>query len=349
MAGTVEGPLVIADISGYTAFIADTELEHSREILTELLETIITSMNGQLRVAQLEGDAVCFVGTATEPELHGWLEECFLGFHRRLRDIKTATTCTCRACSTVGALTLKLVAHHGAYSWHRVGAAEQLVGTPVNAVHRLLKNQVPSHEYLLVSDAVLTRLAPEAQALFTRHTETYEHVGEISGGYRDLAPLRAQAARPERGPVTDDEAKLADSFPVVGTPADAWWVISDPIARSRWMQQRNVELRPGARGHLLGAEYHCHHGKNKTTVFRVIDAEEPRVMTVSCPVAPGVTLYATSTVVTADTQTRIEQRMTWQSNGGLTGRIGEAVTGLMMRYYLPGWRSRIQDLVARRA
>lgn len=108
MTGTVEGPLVIADISGYTAFIADTELEHSREILTELLETIITSMNGQLRVAQLEGDAVCFVGTATEPELHGCLEGCFLGFHRRLRDIKTATTCTRRACSTVGALTLKL-------------------------------------------------------------------------------------------------------------------------------------------------------------------------------------------------------------------------------------------------
>lgn len=347
MSGTVEGPLVIADISGYTAFIADTELEHSREILSELLETLIVAMP-QLRVAQLEGDAVCFVGGVTGTALLGWIEECFLGFHRRLRDIKTASTCTCRACSTVGGLTLKLVAHHGEYSWHRVGAVEQLVGTPVNVVHRLLKNHIPSHEYLFATDAVLARLTDDARAQFVPHAESYEHVGEIRGGYRDLAPLRTIAARPERGPVTAAESKLGDRFTIVGTPEDAWWVLSDPVARAHWMEQPHVELKPGARGHLLGAEYHCHHGKDKVTVFRVIDAQEPDVMTVSCEVAPGVTLYATSTVIAGAPATQLALRMLWQGQGGVRGRIGETVTAGMMRFYVPRWRRRMQALIADR-
>ncbi len=33
--------LVLADISGYTSFLTQTELDHSNEILTDLLETIL--------------------------------------------------------------------------------------------------------------------------------------------------------------------------------------------------------------------------------------------------------------------------------------------------------------------
>jgi hypothetical protein len=38
---TQHGYLVLADISGYTSFVAKTELEHSHEILTELLELLV--------------------------------------------------------------------------------------------------------------------------------------------------------------------------------------------------------------------------------------------------------------------------------------------------------------------
>ncbi len=39
---TQHGYLVLADISGYTSFLAKTELEHAHEILTELLNLIVT-------------------------------------------------------------------------------------------------------------------------------------------------------------------------------------------------------------------------------------------------------------------------------------------------------------------
>ena len=35
------GYLVLADISGYTAYLAGVELDHAHEILSDLLETIV--------------------------------------------------------------------------------------------------------------------------------------------------------------------------------------------------------------------------------------------------------------------------------------------------------------------
>src|SRR5258706_14879274 len=80
---TVEGPLVLADISGYTKFIAATELEHSDVLVRRMLNTIVASLKGRLEMAQLEGDAVFFVGEGVPPELIQWLEGAHLTVHPR--------------------------------------------------------------------------------------------------------------------------------------------------------------------------------------------------------------------------------------------------------------------------
>jgi len=49
---------VLADISGYTAFLTKAELEHAQEILTDLLETIIGRFQSLLIIHKIEGDAV---------------------------------------------------------------------------------------------------------------------------------------------------------------------------------------------------------------------------------------------------------------------------------------------------
>jgi len=49
----------MADISGYTAFVAGTEQDHSQEILAELMEAISRSFGGKLTIDQVEGDALC--------------------------------------------------------------------------------------------------------------------------------------------------------------------------------------------------------------------------------------------------------------------------------------------------
>src|SRR5258706_14946440 len=90
---TVEGPLVLADISGYTKFIAATQLEHSDVLVRRMLSTIVASLKGRLEMAQLEGDAVFFVGEGVPPELIHWLEDSYLTFHGRMRRVPRPPPC----------------------------------------------------------------------------------------------------------------------------------------------------------------------------------------------------------------------------------------------------------------
>ena len=53
---TQHGHLLLADISGYTSYAASTELTHSQEILTELLETIIEKFKPLMTFSKPESD-----------------------------------------------------------------------------------------------------------------------------------------------------------------------------------------------------------------------------------------------------------------------------------------------------
>ncbi len=57
--------LAIADITGYTRFLAGSELDHAQDILADLLNSVVASLRPTLRLAKLEGDAV-FVYAMTE-------------------------------------------------------------------------------------------------------------------------------------------------------------------------------------------------------------------------------------------------------------------------------------------
>lgn len=187
---TVAGPLVLADISGYTKFIAATELEHSDVLVRRMLSTIVASLKGHLEMAQLEGDAVFFVGAGVAPELIQWLEGSYLTFHRRMGTFLARRQCSCDACARAPELTLKFIAHYGRYSRQRIGETGQVHGVDVIVPHRLAKNSVPSHEYILATRDLLERLPEEQRAAFTPHTEDADGFGQIAAGYRDLASLR---------------------------------------------------------------------------------------------------------------------------------------------------------------
>jgi hypothetical protein len=187
---TVEGPLVLADISGYTRFIAQTELEHSDVVVKRMLNTIVASFSGRLQMAQLEGDGVFFVGEGMPPHLIQWLEESYLTFHRRMRTFLARRQCSCDACARAPELTLKLIAHFGRYSRQRVGETGQVHGVDVIVPHRLAKNSVPSREYILATSDLLEQLPAAQRDSFIPHTEVMSDLGGITVGYRDLASLR---------------------------------------------------------------------------------------------------------------------------------------------------------------
>jgi hypothetical protein len=58
----MRGQLVIADISGYTRFLTDSELDHANGIVADLLNSIVDAMQTPLAVSNIEGDAVFMYG-----------------------------------------------------------------------------------------------------------------------------------------------------------------------------------------------------------------------------------------------------------------------------------------------
>ena len=307
--GTNSGHLVLADISGYTAFVADTELEHSREILNELLETLVRGLAQHLRIGQIEGDAMFALGESVPADPQAWLEDVFIRFHRHLNAIKRVSTCPCRACVSVGGLTLKFICHWGEYLPQSFLGKETFVGNAVNQVHRLLKNKVPSREYLLVTRETLEHFPPAMRGRFTPHREEYD-LGAVECGWMDLSPLR-------RDPRTDEVVKVVDadgaelSFEhLYEAPVDRLWaLLTDPSARTRWMggDVQRVDYEPGARHTMVGGEYHCIHGQGESQTFRIMEAKRPAQLPTAMQFGPAL-VWNTVTLEDLGGRTKLASR-----------------------------------------
>jgi hypothetical protein len=48
---------VIADISGYTSFLAGVELDHAHDIIADVMDTVVRRLRPAFRLAKFEGDA----------------------------------------------------------------------------------------------------------------------------------------------------------------------------------------------------------------------------------------------------------------------------------------------------
>ena len=193
---TDDGILVLADISGFTEFITATELEHGPQITGALLEVVMRRLSPPLEIQEVEGDAVFAVGSdgAVEPpaRLLDVLDDAFVAFKALQRKLAADHSCSCRACSSIGTLDLKIVAHHGRFLRQLVGGRGQIAGADVILTHRLLKNGLgPRRAYLLLTEAALRWLALDmAGANLTTHIERYEHLGDVRCFVRDLRGAR---------------------------------------------------------------------------------------------------------------------------------------------------------------
>jgi len=96
------GFLVLADISGFTAFVTETELEHGSAIIGALLEAVMVGLAPPLEIQEVEGDAIFAVGAdsrlAGPGALLDALDSAFAGFRERRRELSGDESCACGAC-----------------------------------------------------------------------------------------------------------------------------------------------------------------------------------------------------------------------------------------------------------
>ena len=273
--------LVIADISGYTGFLAGAELDHAQDILADLIGTVVGAFRPAFKLAKLEGDAAfvyAIAPTVDAAQLQDTIEHCYFAFRRRLRDVRQASTCECNACILVPNLDLKVVAHHGRIVRQRIASWEELVGSDVIVVHRLLKNHVeestgfPAYALYTAGCVEAMGLTDPAAAGLVEHREAFEGVGEVVGWVRDLHAAWADEEERARIVVSPKDSAHVVEAVVDAPPAVAWDWITSPARRLQWQYGitgfETVAGTPGRRG--AGTVNHCIHGKD-AIVEEVLD------------------------------------------------------------------------------
>ena len=263
--------LLIADISGYTGYLAGVELDHAQDILADLMDTIVGALRPPFHLSKLEGDAA-FVYLASS-DLDGSLlqdivEATYFTFRRRLRDIKQASVCECDACRQIPSLDLKFVAHFGQIAKQAMSGQEELIGRDVILIHRLLKNNVEAvlgdRPYVLYTDALTQRagIDPQAQGLIA-HRESIDIIGEVRCWLRDLdAAWKAEQER-SRMEVNPSDAIATFTIDVAAARPTTWEFLTMPGHRAIWtagstgVEENAVNGRRGP-----GTITHCMHGKD---------------------------------------------------------------------------------------
>ena len=270
---------LIADISGYTSYLAGVELDHAQDILADLIGTVVTALRPNFRLAKLEGDAA-FTFALTEKVdgslLLDTIERCYFGFRRRRRDVRQATSCECNACVRIPDLNLKFVVHHGRAIRQKVAGREELLGSDVIVAHRLLKNDVIErtgvNAYALITQQCVDASDLEPAELGMQPiTETYEVIGEVTAWVHDLERRWAEEDSRDRVRVTGPDAALTVSVATKAPPQVLWEFVTAPGRRVAWsagVTDVIVDARGGRRG--VGATNHCMHGK-AATVEEILD------------------------------------------------------------------------------
>jgi hypothetical protein len=263
---------LIADISGYTGYLADVELDHAQDILADLIGAVVTALRPNFRLAKLEGDAA-FTYAITETidgsMLLDTIERCYFGFRRRRRDVRQATSCECNACARIPDLDLKFVVHHGAAILQRVAGRQELLGSDVIVAHRLLKNDVVEklgmNAYALITQQCVDASDIEPAALGMRaHTETYDRIGDVPAWAHDLEHRWQEEETRGRVLVSPQESVLIVSVPTNVPPQVAWEFLTKPGQRMTWQPWVTEVTVNGATGGRRGpgTANHCMHGKD---------------------------------------------------------------------------------------
>jgi uncharacterized protein YndB with AHSA1/START domain len=278
-----KGFLLIADITGYTAFLTSSELEHAQGVLDALFKSIFAEIKAPIVLSNLQGDAaLAYLPEANLPQRQfplDAIERIYCSFADTLGAMRLNTTCTCNACRNMGSLDLKFFLHHGEYAMQTLAGRSELQGPEVIRLHRLMKNSVTRatgiKAYALVTQQAADAIGlPEFFASAIRHVEHTGEFGDTICYVYDLAPVFAKWCASRRVFVTRDEPLAFESMEVdlPVPPSIAWAYVTDVEKKIRWQQGLDGMTMTGLAGGRVapGAVQHCAHGKG-TTVHEIVD------------------------------------------------------------------------------
>jgi hypothetical protein len=259
------GYLVLADLSGFTRFVASTELEHAQGILSNLLRLLCTRLTPTLSLAEVEGDALFLFASSEHLDrgetLLELIESTYIAFRDKQETMKRNATCPCQACQVMPTLDLKFVTHCGEYVLQDFMGAAKPFGSPVNLAHRLLKNRITDltgwDAYALFTEEALQQMGVRPEGMFSERV-SYDHLGEASIGAIDLQSRYSELTAERSAYLSADQAHFTVRRRFATSPATLWDYLNDLHKRGLWEigSDWSAQQRSGGRTGT-GTHNHC--------------------------------------------------------------------------------------------
>lgn len=210
---------ILPDISNYTKFMTGSQfsVSHAQHVIFRLINAMIDAATHTVELSKLEGDAALFYVDARRHSgavVGRTVMEIFGAFFRERARLKASNLCPCRACKSIDDLDLKIFIHRGEAARFTFRGSVDHFGTDVIVLHRMMKNGVRGHRYVMVTDAAAGSIAlPDGLTSYPVR-EHVEHVGQVSGTVYEIDDGRVAALsklEPE-----DHSARLAGTMAKLG-------------------------------------------------------------------------------------------------------------------------------------
>jgi Protein of unknown function (DUF2652) len=234
--------ILIPDISGFTQFMTVTELEHGSHLISDFLETIIQNVDGSFEISEIEGDAVLLYKKDTVPSKQEILDLClkmFEAFHYKRKFIQKVAVCPCGACQALINLSLKFITHYGSLLEIKVNRFTKASGLDMIIAHRILKNSVPSNEYILFTENFLKQVGKDTDPhglSWQSSADEFPFIGKVNYEFALLEPIRNRIPDP---PVPEVEYQADDSpyieLEIKAKPDEIFMAMLDMPKRVYWM------------------------------------------------------------------------------------------------------------------
>jgi Protein of unknown function (DUF2652)/Activator of Hsp90 ATPase homolog 1-like protein len=311
---TRTGFLVVADITGYSAYLNDSELEHAQDVLKELLDLLIDNAKAPLVLAGLEGDAVLSY-TIDSERFQGqafveMIEHTYVSFKRAIDLMVMNTSCQCNACANINNLDLKFFVHHGEFVLSNLRGREEMVGSDVNLIHRVMKNHIAEETgyraYTLYTDAAVDKLGLEGFGEeLTKYSEEFDNAGVVAGLVMDMKPIWETGRDASRLDIGDTVfASWEEEYPV--SAEIMWGYLTNPETRAVFSgatKQIAHDRRAGRIGE--GTTYECFHGNGAPSHNIILEWHAFTRIVFKNPMTKRSSFIATMNLESTDTGTRV--------------------------------------------
>jgi hypothetical protein len=179
----MKGLLIIPDITGFTNFVKNTNINLGVSVISDLLNEVIDSNPLDIEISEIEGDAILFYKLGKPlcvKQVFAGLKTMHDAFNNKFESLKNLY-------NLKESLSLKFIVHYGEIHLCRIRGFKNLFGQTVIEAHCLLKNGEGNSDYILITDDYLQALEQNVSVV---HSLAWRYSNSVSQSFCGLRQIK---------------------------------------------------------------------------------------------------------------------------------------------------------------